>query len=790
MGLDLERLRRALRPAWRFTATWAERAWGVASLLVALALLGRGGFAPRVLGAPLPAAIAVGTGLLLGLVVLLRGRRLWHRAAALVQQGGESTAAVTQARTRARLQLEAGGALLTLGYALLQAAGGAHSPLAPLRYALCAVLLSLYRGRLALVLTALALTCEALLLVAAGVHEPIAYLLAGALVAVFCALHFAVLRGELWRQRDAHKRHVADAIAALQKQARDFRLLLPQVASSAAAARALSSSSGDHAPPGATAPRDRADEEGLLLRSAVVMVRQNLDALVGLLKRALGLRTCALLWLPADSAQLQFVAVSTDSAAFNERPIGLDMGVVGTVVKRQQALALTAPKPALLPYYDERLLVGEGVAITAFLGVPLYEDGKLCGVLCADRGLPIADAAAAPGFTAAEEALLLLAVPLIVRGLQSERVFAAVERSQYEHERLYEASRLLNRALTPEQVHQTAFAAVGEICRFDFAALTHHDPVSGRHTVIAAAGDEALTAASLERTFPDNAGLCAMVVKNRAALPPGGEIRDRTAGVPVFDDKTRLQGCESLIVLPLLYNESAAGTLVVASRAPNLFTKDRLDILHVLANQIAVSLDNARMYQAVEAMATTDALTGLCNRRSFQERLAEMLRRAERHHRPLTLILSDIDHFKKINDTYGHLVGDAVLKRVAQVVGRGRAQGRHRGALRRGGVRGRARGDRWRGRPAARGADPPGSPEAAACPPMGWLLAAPCRSAWRPFRPMGGTSASCLQRADQALYYAKRHGRNQAVALWRRRGRAADRGLIERFRLGRVRERC
>ena len=74
------------------------------------------------------------------------------------------------------------------------------------------------------------------------------------------------------------------------------------------------------------------------------------------------------------------------------------------------------------------------------------------------------------------------------------------------------------------------------------------------------------------------------------------------------------------------------------------------------------------MYQTMEAMATTDALTGLKNRRVSSRAPGELLRRADRHGGPVTLLLCDIDHFKKINDTYGHPIGDQVLRRVAQVV--------------------------------------------------------------------------------------------------------------------------
>jgi two-component system, cell cycle response regulator len=91
-------------------------------------------------------------------------------------------------------------------------------------------------------------------------------------------------------------------------------------------------------------------------------------------------------------------------------------------------------------------------------------------------------------------------------------------------------------------------------------------------------------------------------------------------------------------------------------------------MLGVIANQVAISLQNGRMVQALEEQATTDGLTGLVNHRTFQERFSTMLGRAERHQMRVAFILTDIDHFKKINDTHGHPVGDQVLKRVARIL--------------------------------------------------------------------------------------------------------------------------
>jgi diguanylate cyclase (GGDEF)-like protein len=123
-----------------------------------------------------------------------------------------------------------------------------------------------------------------------------------------------------------------------------------------------------------------------------------------------------------------------------------------------------------------------------------------------------------------------------------------------------------------------------------------------------------------------------------------------------------------LYVLPLWVKDEVIGTLTVAARRVGAFPRDRREMLGVVANQVAISLQNARMVQSLEQEATTDGLTGLLNHRTFQERFASMLTRADRHTFQVAFLLTDIDFFKKVNDTYGHPMGDTVLKRVAGIL--------------------------------------------------------------------------------------------------------------------------
>jgi diguanylate cyclase (GGDEF)-like protein len=87
-----------------------------------------------------------------------------------------------------------------------------------------------------------------------------------------------------------------------------------------------------------------------------------------------------------------------------------------------------------------------------------------------------------------------------------------------------------------------------------------------------------------------------------------------------------------------------------------------------LAGQAATSIENVDLHERVERQAVTDELTGLANRRRFEERLADEIERARRFPEPVGLLMIDIDDFKLVNDRFGHLIGDDVLRGVAQVL--------------------------------------------------------------------------------------------------------------------------
>jgi two-component system cell cycle response regulator len=112
------------------------------------------------------------------------------------------------------------------------------------------------------------------------------------------------------------------------------------------------------------------------------------------------------------------------------------------------------------------------------------------------------------------------------------------------------------------------------------------------------------------------------------------------------------------------------GTLILGARRKHAFGDAVRPTLEVLASHLAVSLSNARMVHKLETMATTDGMTGLLNKRAMLEEAGKHVAAAARFGRKLSILICDIDFFKRVNDTYGHDVGDVVIKGLGEILKR------------------------------------------------------------------------------------------------------------------------
>ena len=142
-------------------------------------------------------------------------------------------------------------------------------------------------------------------------------------------------------------------------------------------------------------------------------------------------------------------------------------------------------------------------------------------------------------------------------------------------------------------------------------------------------------------------------------------VHDASLDPRFFDGVDKISNfvTRNIVCVPLRTKDRILGSIEVINKNSGSFDSDDMLILTALANQVAVAIENARLYEE----SIVDGLTGLYQRKYFELRLEEELKRSQKYKHPLNLVMIDIDYFKRVNDEHGHLMGDAVLKEVASV---------------------------------------------------------------------------------------------------------------------------
>ncbi|NMC45947.1 MAG: diguanylate cyclase [Chloroflexi bacterium] len=124
----------------------------------------------------------------------------------------------------------------------------------------------------------------------------------------------------------------------------------------------------------------------------------------------------------------------------------------------------------------------------------------------------------------------------------------------------------------------------------------------------------------------------------------------------------------SVLGIPLLRENQVIGLISVISRKVDAMSKQQIQLFETIASQVSVYLHNVFMYDRMKELAIIDELTGIYNRRFFYIAANKEITRSVRYKKDLSFILIDIDHYKEVNDHYGHLAGDKVLQRITQVI--------------------------------------------------------------------------------------------------------------------------
>ncbi len=583
------------------------------SALLTFGVLARGGFS---------SPDAFGGWEIAALVVLLLGS-----ASSVVRRVRRSRAGV---EPTLREELELGLCTLAVAFAFVAMMGDRAFPVI---YLLAAFGATFFTRPAALTLLAAAVLFDAQ---STLTTRPVIFAAHTIFLGLFAALYHVVLSARLAVARKAESAAVKNRLKEVEERARTFRL--------------VSSGSQDSNP-------SIKDHEKWLVAS-VKEIEGALGSALEIGEQALKAHTCAVFLLGSDDRSLKLHDCRSASERVQRDAFSAAEGVFGAMLKRGGPIRLASANGVKgVTHYE----VG-GPPICALLAVPILEGRGLV------RGVLVADRLAADAFTESDERLLTTIASEVLRAVEVERVMGYIRKARDEKDRFFRAIEELNRAGSPDQVFLAVLESARQIAPLDFCAVTLVSEENGQrmHRIARMTGVTAQGRALEGRSFADNNGLVANVVRYGAPLP-GREVVAMDRQV-IFDGDTQVRGLQSLKIFPLVAGDRILGTLVAGSRKVRIIDGEAQRMLEVIAIQAAQAVLRAQLFEQMERMATTDGLTGLVNHRTFQLRMDEALAAARRYGRKLSVILTDIDHFKSVNDTWGHPTGDLVLKGVAKIL--------------------------------------------------------------------------------------------------------------------------
>lgn len=326
------------------------------------------------------------------------------------------------------------------------------------------------------------------------------------------------------------------------------------------------------------------------------------------------------------------------------------------VLEREQPFYATEYKRLLwaLPWYRREVKVG------SLLAVPVRAAGAVRGVL-------VADSLDAQALSGREPASLRGFAEMAAAEVEAVRAAVGQEELGTVAKAAFEASQQMTALGDRMQVRALLLRSAGYVVSFEAAAVAMVDEARTRYVVEEARGwagqYEGREVALTERTW------AAWALRSAEAPVLLDDLAGQAERMPILVLDEGASASESLLAVPLRAPTEVLGALVLIGRR-GAFDATAREVLGMLGNQAGAALLAIRLKERERERASRDGLTGLYNRREFDRLLQAAVAREQRQQGHFSLLLLDIDHFKRLNDTWGHPAGDTALRNTARLLER------------------------------------------------------------------------------------------------------------------------
>jgi diguanylate cyclase (GGDEF)-like protein len=350
-----------------------------------------------------------------------------------------------------------------------------------------------------------------------------------------------------------------------------------------------------------------------------------------------------------EGEQLVAAAVAGVDHASVGRTMPISRGIVGwAALHRQPVLASDVARDGRYFAYD--------ADSRSEMAAPLLLQGDCLGVINVESGR-------ANAFSIANMETLEWLAARAAAAIHNARLHAA----EWEQRTLVDSLRniglILATELNPDAILDTLLDQVAQVVPYDTASVMLLDSFTGRVRIARHRGYERFGVLQLVAEFDvplaDMHNLAIMTANMRPRVVP------RTRADPHWAATELAAHIESWAGAPIVARGRVLGLLSLDKTEPGFYTLDMAERLAAFAAQAGLALENARLYAEQQKLAVTDSLTGIANRRYFDQELARELQRAGRFRRSTALIMLDLDDFKNYNDRFGHPMGDELLRAIA-----------------------------------------------------------------------------------------------------------------------------
>lgn len=248
--------------------------------------------------------------------------------------------------------------------------------------------------------------------------------------------------------------------------------------------------------------------------------------------------------------------------------------------------------------------------------------------------------------------------------LENAQLYTDTARAADRFMALYQLSQIISTNIKTVDIYPSIHQAVSELMVTEFFCISLYDSTAQTVTDVYMVDNgepQVLTTRPLEK------GLFSTVLKSGQSLlyHSFDAAAAEEIGAVMVGDNTTPDISQSILVVPLKIGAKSIGVISAQSYKPSMYTNADRETLELLAANVAIAIENARLFDEVQNLAITDPLTHLYNRRKFEESASKEFDRSRRYNRPLCAIMIDLDQFKVVNDTYGHLAGDQALASLA-----------------------------------------------------------------------------------------------------------------------------